>query len=118
MSSSGSSASATPIEITCQAVQQKLAAGEAFLLLDCREPDEYATARIASAVLLPMSEIGERVAEIESKKHDLVVVHCHHGGRSLRVAMWLRNQGFLQACSMAGGIDQWSKHVDPTIPRY
>lgn len=107
-----------PLEITCQAVQQKLAAGEPFFFLDCREPEEYATAKIAGAMLLPMSQLADRAAELEPRKNELVVVHCHHGGRSLRVAMWLRKQGFAQACSMAGGIDVWSQQIDPAIPRY
>jgi rhodanese-related sulfurtransferase len=46
------------------------------------------------------------------------VVHCHHGGRSLRVAHWLREQGFANAQSMAGGIDRWSQEIDPSVPRY
>ena len=46
------------------------------------------------------------------------VVLCHHGARSLSVTMWLRNQGFDQAQSLAGGIDQYSRAIDPTVPRY
>lgn len=111
-------AAGNPLEVSCAAVQKSLTAGEPFLFLDCREPNEYATAKIAGAELLPMSQLGERVSEIESRKGDRVVVHCHHGGRSLRVAMWLRQQGFSKACSMAGGIDEWSLTVDPSIPRY
>ncbi|MDP1797069.1 MAG: rhodanese-like domain-containing protein [Planctomycetaceae bacterium] len=109
---------AIPLEITCQTVQQKLAAEEPFFFLDCREPDEYATAKIAGTTLLPMSQLADRAAEIDAHKNELVVVHCHHGGRSLRVAMWLRKQGFTQACSMAGGIDVWSQQIDPGVPRY
>jgi rhodanese-related sulfurtransferase len=45
-------------------------------------------------------------------------VHCHHGGRSLRVVRWLREQGFSRAQSMAGGIDQWAVDIDPSLPRY
>ena len=118
MTSAYDDANPVPLEITCQAVQQKRTAGEPFFFLDCREPDEYATAKIDGATLLPMSELADRVAELQQHQHELVVVHCHHGGRSLRVAMWLRKQGFAQACSMAGGIDEWSQQIDPGIPRY
>lgn len=107
-----------PLEVSCRDVKTWLDAGEPFYFLDCREPDEYATARIAGARLLPMSEIASRVGELAEHQGQRVVVHCHHGGRSLRVAQWLRGQGFAQACSMAGGIDQWSQQIDPTIPRY
>ena len=108
----------TPIEVTCRDVQARREAGQTFLLLDCREADEYATAKIDGAVLIPMSGIVDRLAELEPYRNSSVVVHCHHGGRSLRVANWLRNQGFPQASSMAGGIDEWSREIDTTVPRY
>jgi rhodanese-related sulfurtransferase len=47
-----------------------------------------------------------------------VLVLCHHGARSLSVAAWLRNQGFTKAQSISGGIDAWSRSIDPTVPRY
>lgn len=107
-----------PLEINCQAVKSKLDAGDDFLLLDCREVDEYQTVNIKGARLLPMSQLMTRVGEIEEFKDKAVVVHCHHGGRSLKVANWLRQQGFLQAQSMAGGIDEWATGIDPSLPRY
>lgn len=88
------------------------------LLLDCREPDEHAIARIEEARLIPMREIPERLAELEPWRTRPIVVHCHHGVRSLRVVQWLRQQGFEKAQSMRGGIDAWSLEVDPTVPRY
>lgn len=109
---------ALPIEVDCTAVKQLLDERSDFLLLDCRESDEHATAHLAAAVLLPMSELAARVNELAPHKGRRVVVHCHHGGRSLRVANWLRQQGFADAQSMAGGIDLWSQVVDPTVPRY
>jgi rhodanese-related sulfurtransferase len=107
-----------PLEITCQAVKAKLDAADDFSLLDCREADEYAIAKIEAARLLPMSEIQQRLVELEGDRHRHIVVHCHHGGRSLRVTQWLRQQGFAQAQSMSGGIDGWSLQVDPGVPRY
>ncbi len=70
------------LEIDCQSVQKKLNAGEDFLLLDCREADEYAVAKIAAAKLIPMSEIADRLGEIEDYRQRPIVVHCHLGGRS------------------------------------
>ncbi|REJ88675.1 MAG: rhodanese [Planctomycetota bacterium] len=107
-----------PIEISCSALKAKLDAGEEFLLLDCREPEEYEAASIRGAKLLPMAETPERIGELESHRGGSVVVHCHHGGRSLRVAAFLRQQGFEQAQSLAGGIDEWSQTIDPAVPRY
>jgi rhodanese-related sulfurtransferase len=107
-----------PIEIDAKATKQMLDCGEKFVLLDCREPAEVATAKIAGSVHIPMREIPARLAELEPHKSGRVVVHCHHGGRSLRVTQFLRQNGFGQAQNMAGGIDAWSLEIDPSVPRY
>ena len=107
-----------PLEINCQTVKSRLDSGESFLLLDCREPDEYDVVRIEGAQLVPMSQLVDRVGELEPFRHASIVVHCHHGGRSLRVAHWLRQQGFANVQSLAGGIDQWAAEIDPALPRY
>lgn len=86
-------------------------------LLDVREPWEAETASVPGATLIPMSEFTSRAhAELDPDKS--YVVMCHHGARSLSVTMWLRNQGFENTQSLSGGIDQWSRTIDPTIPRY
>jgi rhodanese-related sulfurtransferase len=107
-----------PLEIDIAGVSSLQASQEEFLFLDCREQTEYDTAHIPGTTLIPMSELQDRVAELHAARNQRVVVHCHHGGRSLRVARWLRSQGFDQAQSLAGGIDAWSQQVDPGIPRY
>jgi rhodanese-related sulfurtransferase len=65
-----------------------------------------------------MSEMAERVGELEEHRESEIIIHCHHGGRSLRVANWLRQQGFFTAQSMAGGIDVWSVEIEPGMLRY
>lgn len=107
-----------PLEISCQSVKEMLDRGDDFLLLDCREADEHATAKIDAARLLPMSEIQQRVTELDADRQRRIVVHCHHGGRSFRVAKWLRQNGFSGAQSMSGGIDEWATNIDPQVPRY
>ena len=107
-----------PLEIDCQSVKSKLDAQSDFLLLDCREADEYQKANIKGAQLLPMSAIQDRLSELEPHRNREIVVHCHHGGRSLRVTNWLRGQGFENVKSMAGGIDLWSVQIDSAVPRY
>jgi len=87
------------------------------ILLDVREPWEHQTAAIPGAVLLPMSEFTGR-AHAELDPDQAYVVHCHHGARSLSVAMWMRREGFDHTQSLAGGIDEWSRTIDPSIPRY
>lgn len=87
------------------------------VLLDVREPWEFQTASLPGAVLMPMGDVTSRAhAELDPDAH--IVVLCHHGQRSLSVAMWLRGQGFEYAQSLAGGIDGWSREIDPTVPRY
>jgi rhodanese-related sulfurtransferase len=110
--------STSPIEIDCRSVKAKLDAQEKFLLLDCRERDEYELVRIEPALLIPMGEIPERLAELEPYRNQEIVVHCHHGGRSLRVTMWLRQQGFANVRNLTGGIEQWATEIDSALPHY
>ena len=106
-----------PIEIDVQTVKSLLGSGD-FVLIDCRETSEWETARIEGAVLLPMSQWMESVGQLEAFKGKHVVVHCHHGGRSMRVTSWLRQNGFPDAQNVAGGIDAWSMEIDSSVPRY
>ncbi|MBU6236876.1 MAG: rhodanese [Planctomycetes bacterium] len=92
--------------------------GVPVFLLDCRETDEYQTANIQPSHLAPLSQWPPAPDIIEAMHGNQVVVYCHHGGRSLRAASWLRQNGFPDALSMAGGIDLWSRVVDPSVPRY
>jgi rhodanese-related sulfurtransferase len=107
-----------PMEVDVQTVKNWIDHNQDFVLIDCREDTEYAVAKIDEAVFIPMSEIQSREAELGNYAGKHVVVHCHHGGRSLRVANWLRQIGFKTAQSMSGGIDAWSQNVDPSVPRY
>ena len=110
--------SAPPIEIDCKTVKAKLDAAEPFLLLDCRNPDEHKLVNIAQARLIPMNELPQRVGELDEFRQAEIVVHCHHGGRSLKVTHWLRQQGFENVRNLTGGIDQWALDIDPSLPRY
>ncbi|XZE19435.1 rhodanese-like domain-containing protein [Pirellulaceae bacterium SH449] len=92
--------------------------GAKIALIDCREQSEWDMARIEGAVLIPMSSWPPSDEQLASMTGKSVVVHCHHGGRSLRVAHWFRNNGHPEALSMAGGIDEWSREIDPTVPTY
>jgi rhodanese-related sulfurtransferase len=109
-----------PTEISA-AEYKSIAASNAdagVLLIDCRTAEEHAIARINGSVLIPMQEIAERLAELEPWRDKPIIVHCHHGVRSLRVTHWLREKGFPLAQSMTGGIEAWSLEVDPSVPRY
>jgi rhodanese-related sulfurtransferase len=105
------------LEITPQAYLQLRDQPNPPLLLDVREPLEFQLAALPDSLLMPMGEITSR-AHTELDPDQPIVVLCHHGQRSLSVTLWLRNQGFDHAQSLAGGIDLWSRTIDPTIPRY
>ena len=108
-----------PMEVDCRSVNARLTDdGDSFLFLDCREQEEYDRVRIEGAVLLPMSQIAQRASELNDHRQSDIIVHCHHGGRSMQVAMWLRQQGFSKAQSMAGGIDTWAIDIEPGMVRY
>jgi rhodanese-related sulfurtransferase len=86
------------------------------VLLDVREPWEYEKARIAGSTFIPMREIPARIAQVNEDKE--VVALCHHGGRSMQVAMFLEKQGFKHVHNLVGGIDAWSRTIDPAVPLY
>ena len=86
-------------------------------LIDVREPWEFQTASITGSVLMPMGDVPAR-AHQELDPDERLVILCHHGQRSLNVAVWLRNQGFENAQSLRGGIDAWAAEVDPSVSRY
>jgi rhodanese-related sulfurtransferase len=86
-------------------------------LIDVREPWEFATSHIEDTVPMPMGDVPGR-AHQEFDPDERLVILCHHGQRSMNVAVWLRNQGFEQAQSLRGGIEAWSTEVDPAVARY
>jgi rhodanese-related sulfurtransferase len=109
----------SPLEITVADVKRKMDAGEPVVLLDCREPHEYALCRIEGCELIPMNSIPQRLSDVERlTDRGQVIVYCHHGMRSLNVANWLRQQGVDNVVSMTGGIDAWSLQIDRLVPRY
>jgi rhodanese-related sulfurtransferase len=86
------------------------------LLLDVREAWEFQTCSIAGSRHLPMGEVAARKAELEAEA-DIVVI-CHHGGRSMQVAMFLEQNGFAKVHNLAGGVDGWARNVEPSMPVY
>jgi len=104
------------LEITPRELKERLDRGEKVLLVDVREPQEYAICHIEGATLLPMGYIPANLQKLDVDED--VICYCHHGMRSLDVASWLRAQGVSSAKSMVGGIDRWSLEIDPTVPRY
>jgi adenylyltransferase/sulfurtransferase len=105
-------------EVSAAEVQALRAHGERFLLLDVRQPEEWAKARIEGAMLIPLGQLEARLPELGEWKDGRVVAHCHHGGRSARACEILARAGFTDVANLVGGIDAWSLTVDPSVPRY
>jgi adenylyltransferase/sulfurtransferase len=95
-------------EITVDELHEKLAKGcEDFVLIDCRNPDEHAQARIAGAQLIPLPELAKRVYELEEHRGKPIIVHCARGGRSARACELLAQAGFTNLINVKGGIHEW-----------
>lgn len=106
-------------EVSVFDVKKMMDARQPMLLLDVREKDEHKICNIKEATLVPLSELDSRTAEVQKMAGDRpVIIHCHHGGRSLRAAELLRSRGLANCKSMAGGIEVWSTAVDSSVPRY
>jgi rhodanese-related sulfurtransferase len=105
-------------EISTSDLASKLAAGKPadLVLLDVREPWEYATAKIEGSLSIPMGELPARLQELDPEANFVTI--CHAGVRSMNVAVWLRDQGLEKVQSLRGGIDAWSREIDPKVPRY
>lgn len=105
-------------EITVHELAEKLRQAEPVVLVDVRQPWEHETAALPNDRLIPLNELPDHVGEINPSEAGLVVVYCHHGIRSLSGAAYLEQAGVRNVASLAGGIDAWSIHVDPGVPRY
>jgi len=103
-------------EITVQELKARRDRGETPLVLDVREEWELQLARIPDVVHVPMNQIPARLAELSPEVETIVM--CHAGGRSMRVAHFLVNQGFSNVANLSGGIAAWSQSVDATVPQY
>jgi rhodanese-related sulfurtransferase len=86
------------------------------VLLDVREPWEFETCHLEKSLSMPMQTVPARIAELSSDAPCVVI--CHHGARSQQVAMFLERNGFSGLFNLQGGIDAWSRIVDPALPTY
>ena len=102
----------TPLEL-----KARLDRGEKIRLVDVREPDEWAVARLPGAELIPLSQFQQR-ATAELSADESLVLYCHHGIRSARAQGYLKAQGYDSVLNLTGGIDAWSLQVDPAVKRY
>lgn len=102
--------------VSVQELKQKMDAREPLTLIDVREPWEYEVAQIAGSKLIPLGELAERLTEVP--REGIIVMQCHSGVRSEQGARLLQEAGFANVYNLEGGIEAWSRDIDPTVPRY
>lgn len=105
-------------EIAPRDLRRKLEAGEDILIIDCRTQQEREIASIAGSMHVPFQDLAAHLESLREHEERVIVVHCHQGGRSLRMTALLRREGFSAVRSLAGGIHLWSIDVDPSVPTY
>jgi molybdopterin/thiamine biosynthesis adenylyltransferase/rhodanese-related sulfurtransferase/molybdopterin converting factor small subunit len=103
-------------EITPLELKSKIDRGDEFVLIDVREPEEYAIARIPGSRLIPLRTVPERINELSTA--DDIVVHCRSGMRSGQAVEFMKQAGYRKVKNLVGGILRWSDDVDPTVPKY
>jgi adenylyltransferase/sulfurtransferase len=104
-------------EITATELKQKLDEGRDIQIIDVREPNEYAIARIPNSIHIPLGQVLNRMSEIDPSRE--TVVHCKMGGRSAKAIEALTRAGFQgKLTNLKGGITAWSNDVDSSVPKY
>jgi sulfur-carrier protein adenylyltransferase/sulfurtransferase len=105
------------VEITVEEFQrERETKGDELVLVDVREPHEWEIAHIEGAQLIPLSQLPDRLSELDG--HAEIVTQCHHGARSMKALEILRGAGFGKVRSLAGGIDTWAERIEPGMARY
>lgn len=107
-------------EITVQEFKKKVDSGEDVYLLDVREPFEQYQSKIdyENSTLIPVDQLKSRLNEIEADKDDEIVCLCRSGGRSTKACKMLEEEGFENVKNLKGGINQWAKDIDNSLPVY
>jgi adenylyltransferase/sulfurtransferase len=102
-------------QISVKELKRRMDAGEDLFILDVREPFEYQIANIGGK-LMPQNDVPRRLAEIDRDRE--IIVQCKSGGRSQRIAEFLKQAGYAKVSNLAGGILAWSDQIDPSVPKY
>ena len=104
-------------EISAADLKKRIDAGEDIQLIDVRQPDENAFAKIEGSKLIPLGEVIKRIGEIDQNRE--TVIHCKMGGRSAKAIEMLQQAGCKgELKNLKGGITAWSNEVDPKVPKY
>jgi adenylyltransferase/sulfurtransferase len=102
--------------ITVQELKAKMDKGDAFVLVDVREPQEFAISQLPGSLKIPLGTLPANVNKLSTA--DAIVVHCRTGARSAKAVQFLMAAGFRKVWNLTGGIDRWAVEIDPSVPRY
>ena len=102
--------------ITPKELKTRLDKGDKLVLMDVREPWEFALAKLDGSVLMPLATLPQSLDKLDRQAE--IIAYCHHGMRSADATGFLLQQGFSNVKNRIGGIDAWSAQVDPSVPRY
>ena len=103
-------------QLSVSQVLAKRMSGEEFVLLDVREKEELILASIEGSMHIPLGDISSQWVTLDPDQE--YVIFCHHGVRSMNVALFLKQQDFDHVNNMRGGIEAWSLEIDALVPRY
>jgi phage shock protein E len=96
----------TPVEGVDAERAHALASKGNALIVDVREPEEWAEARIPGAVHVPLGELASRVSELPGDRP--LIMQCRSGNRSRTAAKFLKENGFTDVVNLEGGIKDWA----------
>ena len=102
--------------ITPKELKTRLDKGDKLVLMDVREPWEFALAKLDGSVLIPLATLPQSLDKLDRQAE--IIAYCHHGMRSADATGLLLQQGFSNVKNLIGGIDAWSAQIDPSVPRY
>lgn len=100
-------------DINVAQLAEKIERGDDFLLLDVREPYEYAAGHMEGCRHIPMQQVPGQVETLPRDRE--IVVYCKMGGRSARVQEFLQGAGFTKVRNLTGGIAAWARERDPSM---
>jgi len=104
-------------EITVQELKEKKENNDSFLLLDVRENFEFHITNL-NGTLIPLDQLPDRITELEDKKDQEIIIMCRSGNRSAKAQKLLLDNGFSNVKNLKGGINQWAREIDPSMPVY
>ena len=93
----------------------KLSKSSRTVIVDVRNPDEYAAGHLPGARLLPVGEIAKRLSELPADKKTPLLLYCLAGKRSTQAVGVLKEEGYLRIYNLLGGITAWKQAGYPVV---